>query len=60
MNTKQILKGARTMAVWTGLVLMAAVVFGESRTVWRCRDMCAKSQARSPVPAYSPTDWQRH
>ncbi len=60
MNASRILRAAQWMAVWTSLVLMAAVVFNHSRLVWCCRDVCAQSQVRSPLPAFHPADWQRH
>jgi hypothetical protein len=60
MNASRILKAARTTAIWAGLALMAAVVFTESRIVWRCQDVCAQSQVRSPQPAFNPADWPCH
>jgi hypothetical protein len=60
MNAKRMQAWSRTAVLWAGLGLMAVIAFGESRMVWRCRDLCARAQAQAPAPSYNPTDWQRH
>lgn len=59
MKPRRVLKVCKVAVLWTGLCLMAVLVFGESRQVWRGRDICAQGQARVPSPAFSPADWQR-
>jgi hypothetical protein len=59
MKTRRVLNMCEVTVLWTGLCLMAVLVFGESRQVWRGRDVCVQGQARMPAPAFNPADWQR-